>query len=60
MQNLMEILRNDPDHRLDLDQAIRHGINGCSKKKPDVANDNDQWITNEKVYKSVSHSSGVE
>lgn len=59
MKLLMELLRDDPKHRTDLDRAIKVGTCGVSKKKPDEANDDDQWITPDKAFKSNSHSTGV-
>jgi hypothetical protein len=60
MNHMMGILRNDPVHRKDLDQALKHGNEGVSKKKPGVANTTDQWMTNNTVFKSNSHSTGFD
>jgi hypothetical protein len=41
MKNLMTLLKGDPDHKKDLEFALKNGINGISKKNPDEANDDD-------------------
>lgn len=55
----MALLKDDPDHRKDLEHAIKKGNDGISNKNPDEADDDDQWFTNDSVFKSLSHSSGI-
>jgi hypothetical protein len=52
-------MRNDPQHRKDLDLALKYGDDIANRKKADVADDNDQWITPDPTYKSISHSYGM-
>lgn len=37
----MALFKGDPEHKADLEHAIKNGINGIKNKNPDEANDND-------------------
>jgi hypothetical protein len=54
----MKLLKDDPNFKLDLSEARSQAYQNMKETEHGKAKDDDQWITNKKVYKQVYNYTG--